>query len=183
MGSVTHKYGVTTDLYEEHSSHVFTTLDEIKKLSQPEEEDLNSKKVKLNRRYPNRKLIVFDLDETIFHCTRNDENNSEADVWVDILPIRGQSVNVGFNLRKSYRKCLLEAGKLFEVIAFTASVKPYADAILNHIDPENELFHHRFYRTSCIFTGEFYIKDLRIFEGVDLKDIVIVDNAVYSFSY
>ena len=28
-----------------------------------------------------------------------------------------------------------------------------------------------------------YIKDLRIFDGVDLKDIIIVDNAVYSFGY
>ena len=26
-----------------------------------------------------------------------------------------------------------------------------------------------------------YVKDLRIFKGIDLKDIILVDNAVYSF--
>jgi len=54
------------------------------------------------------------------------------------------------------------------------------------LDPENSLIHHRFYRESCYHytnaEGEaFYLKDLRMFEEFDLKDIVIVDNAVYSF--
>jgi len=34
-----------------------------------------------------------------------------------------------------------------------------------------------------IAEGGIHIKDLRLFEGIDLKDIVIVDNAVYSFGY
>jgi TFIIF-interacting CTD phosphatase-like protein len=50
---------------------------------------------------------------------------------------------------------------------FTASVKDYADAILNHIDPENTLIHHRFYRDSCVKTeiegNTVYIKDLSVF--------------------
>lgn len=69
---------------------------------------------------------------------------------------------------------------------FTASQKEYADAILDHLDPDGSLIHHRFYRDSCIYTenplgNKFYVKDLRIFENFDLKDIVIVDNAIYSF--
>jgi CTD small phosphatase-like protein 2 len=92
---------------------------------------------------------------------------------------------VGFNLRKACRECLRKASEYFEVVVFTASVKNYADSILDHIDPDNTLIHHRLYRDSCVFSKEsgVYIKDLRIFEGVDLNDIVLVDNAVYSFAY
>ena len=65
---------------------------------------------------------------------------------------------------------------------FTASHKWYADVILDYIDPENKYFQHRLYREHCIPTKDnVYIKDLRIFKNRDLKDLIIVDNAVYSF--
>ena len=67
-------------------------------------------------------------------------------------------------------------------MVFTASHKWYADVILDHIDPENKYFQHRLYREHCIKSSDsVYIKDLRIFRNRDLKDIIIVDNAVYSF--
>jgi len=38
------------------------------------------------------------------------------------------------------------------------------------------------YREHCIKSDDnVYIKDLRVFKGRDLKDLIIVDNAVYSF--
>ena len=40
------------------------------------------------------------------------------------------------------------------------------------------------YREHCLKTPEgIYIKDLRIIKNRELKDMVIVDNAVYSFGY
>ena len=72
--------------------------------------------------------------------------------------------------------------KHYEVIVFTASHKGYADVILDHIDPDRTLIQHRVYRDNCIkTTDDVYIKDLRIFRNRDLKDMIIVDNAVYSF--
>lgn len=72
--------------------------------------------------------------------------------------------------------------KHFEVCVFTASNSGYADTILNYIDPTGELIQHRFYRNHCIKTTDnIYIKDLRIFRNVPLSDVIIVDNAVYSF--
>ena len=72
--------------------------------------------------------------------------------------------------------------KHYEVIVFTASHKWYADVILDYIDPENKYFQHRFYRDQCIKANDnVYIKDLRVFRNRDLKDMIIVDNAVYSF--
>jgi len=40
------------------------------------------------------------------------------------------------------------------------------------------------YRDNCIETEEgVYIKDLRVIANRDLKDILLVDNAAYSFGY
>ena len=70
-------------------------------------------------------------------------------------------------------------------MVFTASHHSYADVVLDILDPNNELFAKRLYRDSCVrSTDGVYVKDLRIFEDCrNLKDIVIVDNAVYSFGY
>ena len=73
-------------------------------------------------------------------------------------------------------------GKFFEIIIFTSSYRYYADAILNTIDKDRKLIHHRLYRQHCILYDEdVYLKDLRVL-GRDLKDVIIVDNAPYSFS-
>jgi CTD small phosphatase-like protein 2 len=67
---------------------------------------------------------------------------------------------------------------------FTASHQSYADVVLDYLDPNRELIEYRLYRDSCIKTEEgVYIKDLRIIKNRNLKDVVIVDNAVYSFGY
>ena len=55
--------------------------------------------------------------------------------------------------------------------------------MLDYLDPDNELIHHRLYRESCVVTDGVCIKDLRILGNRNLKSVVIVDNAAYSFSY
>ncbi len=55
---------------------------------------------------------------------------------------------------------------------------------MDFIDPENKYFAHRLYRDNCVLTKEgYYIKDLRILKNRDLKDVVIIDNSVFSFSF
>lgn len=77
---------------------------------------------------------------------------------------------------------LTEVNKYYEVAVFTASQKWYADVILDYIDPKGIFFQHRLYRESCIkATDNLYVKDLRIIANVDLKDMILVDNAVWSF--
>lgn len=49
---------------------------------------------------------------------------------------------------------------------------------------QQKLFDFRLYRDHCIKTPEgIYIKDLRILKNVNLANVIIVDNAVYSFGY
>jgi CTD small phosphatase-like protein 2 len=78
---------------------------------------------------------------------------------------------------------LQETAKEFEVVVFTASHRCYADVVLDYLDPEHAFVHHRLYRDNCIITEGVFIKDLRILGNRNLKDIVIVDNAAYSFGY
>ena len=73
---------------------------------------------------------------------------------------------------------------MYEIIVFTAGDQNYADAILNYLDPRNEIFDYRFYRHHCTFVNKsVYVKDLRVIGNRDLKNIVLIDNAVYSFGY
>lgn len=72
----------------------------------------------------------------------------------------------------------------FEIIVFTASHNCYANKVLDYIDPKHELIHHRLFREHCVVTEEgIHIKDLRVISNRKLDDIVIVDNACYSFGY
>ena len=79
-------------------------------------------------------------------------------------------------------KVLEEISKVYEVIVFTASHESYANTILDHIEGDKRLVHHRLYRQHCIkYKGKVHIKDLRVL-GRDLASVIIVDNAPYSFA-
>lgn len=77
-----------------------------------------------------------------------------------------------------------ELSQHFEIVVFTASHKCYANVVLDHLDPKREMVHHRIFRDNCINTPEgVFVKDLRVLDNRDLKDLVLVDNASYSFGY
>ncbi|CAG9326489.1 unnamed protein product [Blepharisma stoltei] len=131
------------------------------------------------RRSTPKRTLVLDLDETLVHS--------------DIAPTQTYKEVVSFmshgrlcNVYVSYRPFLLEflkaASQKFEVVAFTASQKAYADQVLKNIDPQRKLIKHRLYRESCYEYKGNYIKDLRVL-GRDLKDVIIVDNSVLSFAF
>jgi len=123
---------------------------------------------------------VFDLDETLVHCVE-DPNN--AHIKINIEFPTGESVVAGINIRPYAREVLMSANKDYEVIVFTASHKCYADKVLDFLDPTGVLIHHRLYRENCLHIDNVYLKDLRVLSGRNLKDIIIVDNAAYSFAY
>jgi CTD small phosphatase-like protein 2 len=56
--------------------------------------------------------------------------------------------------------------------------------VLDHLDPERKYIQHRLFRENCVATEEgVYIKDLRIFSNRNMSDMIIVDNAAYSFAF
>lgn len=78
---------------------------------------------------------------------------------------------------------LKRMGKHFEIVAFTASERCYADTILDELDPDCHLIHHRLYREHCTrLNSKIYAKDLRIL-GRDLSQVILVDNSPFSSLY
>jgi CTD small phosphatase-like protein 2 len=52
------------------------------------------------------------------------------------------------------------------------------------LDPHGQYIQHRLFRENCVQTEEgIYVKDLRVIANRNLSDMVIVDNAAYSFGY
>jgi len=53
-----------------------------------------------------RKMIIFDLDETLAHCVRKENANRPSDVYLDITTMSGKVLRAGFNIRPFTRECL-----------------------------------------------------------------------------
>jgi len=171
-------------IYKEHFIQSFQALTFCKYLKPVDPKMLAQKKVFLPRKpaHKDKKSIIFDLDETLIHC------NESADVPSDVvLPIRfphGEIIEAGINVRPYALEILKEVSQHFEVIVFTASHSCYANVVLDYLDPQGQYVHHRLFRESCVVTDEgVYVKDLRILGNRNLQDVVLVDNAAYSYGY
>ena len=161
---------------------------------------------------PDKKILLIDLDETLIHSDfsleyLNDKKvkydtiikfkDTESDFeenYEDYYDMRRKKLKhelfkeekefkVGVFIRKGAKEFLTEVSKYFVVGIFTASVKAYADAILDYLDPNKNLIQFRLYRNNCINVNDkIFVKDLRIIKGIDIKDIILLDNSIYSFS-
>ena len=136
-----------------------------------------------------KKIAVFDLDETLIHCIGDirTKKKEEYQNVINVLMPNNINVKIGINIRPNWKESLIEIKKKYYIIVYTASHNNYADAVLNFLDPENNVFEGRLYRKDCILykikENKFYIKDLNIFQNFNLKDIVLIDNSVLSFAY
>lgn len=132
--------------------------------------------------------LILDIDETLVHTIFEEETEryvSPNGEWMQTSfydPERGKEIVMKVVFRPGLFKFLKTVADNFEVIAFTASCKEYADSILDLIDPNNQIFSSRLYRNSCIKIGKAYVKDLRIFKNRSLSSITIIDNSLYSFA-
>lgn len=128
---------------------------------------------------PRKKTLIFDLDETLIHC--NEDQTGECDLRVPITFPSGEQILAGINVRPHATELLNEMAKFFEVIVFTASHSCYANPVIDRIDP-NRVISHRLFRENCSVIAEgLYTKDLSIIKNRSLKDMILVDNANYSF--
>jgi Dullard-like phosphatase family protein len=147
----------------------------------------------------NKKLLLLDLDETLIHSDFSEQFLDNENIKYDgiISFLLDNSItddeskddsdekklnSVGIFIRTGVQKFLDEVSKYFEVGIFTASIPEYADAAINYLDPENKYIKLRLYRNNCINVGNlFKVKDLRILKNINIKNIVLVDNNMYSF--
>ena len=148
----------------------------------------NPKKKKIEKKIE-KKIALFDLDETLVHCTGDIKTTKEKYQNVIDIKLPGkQEIQVGINVRPYWKQTLNLIKKNYYIVVYTASHQAYADAVLDFMDPKKKFFKYRLYRNNCSLIdvdGEkFYVKDLEILnQNYNLKDIVIIDNSVLSFAY
>lgn len=133
-----------------------------------------------------KRLAIFDLDETLVHCVVKKNKPSQHMIQIN-LPTKGVAT-VGLNVRPLWKEALQEIKKNYFIIVYTASHQSYADSVIDFLDPDKDLIEYRLYRHNCVKVqtegGEsIYVKDLRIFKNISLKDMIIIDNSVLSFAF
>ena len=134
----------------------------------------------------NKKTLILDLDETLIHSDLDlIYKDHETTLYFDSEDdeILGKNVPIPLILRPNLFEFLNYVYDKFELIIFTASHKNYADKIIDYIEKDKRYFSLRLYRQHCIFIKPgIYIKDLRIFKNRDLKNIILIDNSIFSYS-
>ncbi|KAK7271554.1 hypothetical protein RJT34_27542 [Clitoria ternatea] len=117
--------------------------------------------------------LVLDLDETLIHSTMEQCDDADFTFQVSIVD---KEYTVYVRKRPFLQEFLEKVSEMFEVIIFTASKRPYAEKLLDVLDPDKKFFSGRVYRESCIVKDGTYTKDLTVL-GIDLAKLVIVDNS------
>lgn len=117
-----------------------------------------------------KKTLVLDLDETLIHSSFTPIPN--PDLVVSVL-IDKKDVLVYVQKRPGVDEFLEQAAELYELVTFTASMKSYADPLLDQLDPQH-CISHRLFREHCVYYNGEYVKDLSRL-GREMSNIVILD--------
>lgn len=132
-----------------------------------------------------RKTLVLDLDETLIHSLSRYNSST-------LNKNKGRSIEVKVmgnlpTLYHIYKRPYVEeflsiVYQWFDLVCFTASIKEYADPVINYLEEQTlsndimkksmkkakkelpkQIFKQRYYRNSCIFVdGKGYVKDLSV---------------------
>lgn len=127
-----------------------------------------------------RPLLVLDLDETLVHASVETSDGNHDVAFV--VEMNNQKINVYVKIRPLAREFLRRVAMMFEVCVFTASLAPYADRVVDYLDPAGQLVHHRLYREHCTNVEGNYIKDMSLM-GRSMERIAIVDNSPVAYSF
>ena len=123
----------------------------------------------------NRITLVLDMDETLIHSSATTREGSLKRI------VYGNNEMRFIHVRPGLTEFLEFASKEFELVVWTASLKSYADPILDYIDPK-KLIKNRLYRDSCSMRNNQTRKDLGRL-GRRVEKLVIVDNTKEAFEW
>eukprot|EP01101_Sappina_pedata_P005763 TRINITY_DN2717_c0_g1_i1.p1 TRINITY_DN2717_c0_g1~~TRINITY_DN2717_c0_g1_i1.p1 ORF type:complete len:291 (+),score=61.01 TRINITY_DN2717_c0_g1_i1:97-969(+) len=123
-----------------------------------------------------KKTLVLDLDETLIHSTLR--NTTGGDYQVEIC-INGDSFVFNVFKRPHVDYFLKTVSEWYDIIIFTASLRQYADPVIDRLDP-NRYAKKRLFRESCRLMNGSFVKDFN-HAGFDLPTTIIVDNSPVSY--
>ncbi|CAI2362629.1 unnamed protein product [Moneuplotes crassus] len=123
-----------------------------------------------------KKTLILDLDETCAHSSFSEFKNSN---FKQRIVYEGIPYTIHVLKRPHLQEFLKRMSKLYEIIFYTASVREYADLVLDYIDPE-DIGSARLFREDCRHIEGSFVKDLSNL-GRDLKKTVIIDNSPIAY--
>ena len=127
------------------------------------------------------KTLVLDLDETLIHSTSSNPH-SNFDFMVEVLVNRASCLYYVYK-RPNLDYFLNVINNWYNLIIYTASVREYADPVIDLIDENGVLFKRRLFRTECTQTpSAHYLKDLSLIDA-DISKICLLDNSAASFAF
>ena len=85
-------------VFREFMIHIFQSISFIQTL-EIDYREIQSRMIELSFRGPNRKVLLFDLDETLAHCVRHKNVMKEPDIFLDVKTPTGKVLKAGFNIR------------------------------------------------------------------------------------
>lgn len=137
------------------------------------------------KNFHKKKILVLDLDETLVHASATFPyyksgkpvvNTYQLDLYVENNPC-----TFYISERPYVHLFMAKVCEWYQVIIFTASVKAYADPVIDRLD-RNHLIKERLFRESCATQDGIFIKDLSIITD-DLSKCVIIDNSPLSYAW
>ena len=143
---------------------------------------------KIKSIYKNKKkLLILDLDETLVHTSfqplGKDINNRiiKPDIFLKIL-FDKRFYDLYVLTRPYIYEFLKEMSKIFIIYIFTASIREYANPLLDELD-KDKIIEKRLFRDSCVLSNDGkYVKNLNNL-NYNLKDIILLDNNPISYSF
>ena len=137
------------------------------------------------KRSTKEKTIIFDIDETLIAADSKPPADGMYDVQFEVKVKKCFYTKVFVRLRPFARDVLKELSKKFEIILFTTGTEDYAEQVSNiFVQKKRTVISHVLSKRYCLYSEEhdLYIKDLTVLlEGRSFKDIIIVDNLVFSY--
>jgi len=125
-----------------------------------------------------RKTLILDLDETLVHSTIQPVNHHQivVEVVIDAMPCTFYVIK-----RPHVDMFLKKVAEWYDVIIFTASMRQYADPLIDQLDTKG-LVKGRLFRESCLNKDGNFIKDLSLIKQ-DLASTIIIDNSPIAYSH
>eukprot|EP00052_Salpingoeca_macrocollata_P021311 m.182227 g.182227 ORF g.182227 m.182227 type:complete len:280 (+) comp21500_c0_seq2:2182-3021(+) len=120
-----------------------------------------------------KKTLVLDLDETLVHSSTMQRHHPHC-----IIDVELESVRCTFfvHYRPHVDLFLQRVSEWYNVVIFTASLRPYGDPVIDALDGGRNIISARYFRESCRQEGPHFMKNLAALES-DLGSILIIDNS------
>ena len=130
-----------------------------------------------------KRIVFFELDNVLLHTEINNYLDYEKIIRIK-LP-SGIYVNIGIDIRPHFYEMINMIKDNYYICIYTSCEKFYADYLIQTLDFYNDIFLIKLYRDKCfkicINEENIFIKDLRIINQVNIKDIIIVDSSAIHF--